>query len=103
MEITTAFLISRKLESGSQWHCPDEAKAQIVVETLRPGTKANEIAERYGLGANRLSTWRTMARVGDWMKDVLDMATQIDAFRERSMNKFVNDLARSAANDIDLG
>lgn len=42
-------------------------------------------------------------RIGEWMKDVLDMAAQIEAARERSMNKFVNDRARSAADEIDLG
>ncbi|WP_446970889.1 transposase [Rhizobium leguminosarum] len=33
-------------------------------ESLRPGAKVNEVAERFGLRANRLSTWRTMARQG---------------------------------------
>ncbi|WP_221992085.1 hypothetical protein [Rhizobium leguminosarum] len=28
------------------------------------GPKVNEVAERFGLRANRLSTWRTMARRG---------------------------------------
>ncbi|MGM5060384.1 transposase [Rhizobium sp. 862_C5_N1_2] len=45
-------------------HWPDEVKAQIVSESLRPGAKVNEVAERFGLRANRLSTWRTMARQG---------------------------------------
>lgn len=45
-------------------HWPDDVKAQIVSQSLRPGAKVNEVAERFGLRANRLSTWRTMARQG---------------------------------------
>ena len=42
-------------------------------------------------------------RVGSWMQDVLDMAAQIEAHRERSMNQFFDDRARKAADEIDLG
>jgi len=31
---------------------------------LRPGTRVNEVAERYGVKPNHLSSWRTMARQG---------------------------------------
>ncbi|WEZ85672.1 transposase (plasmid) [Rhizobium sp. 32-5/1] len=64
MESTLEFLTTRKSgrEVHRQW--PDEVKAQIVSESLRPGAKVNEVAERFGLRANRLSTWRTMARQG---------------------------------------
>lgn len=64
MESTMEVLTSRggRRDVHRQW--PDEVKAQIVSESLRPGTTVNEVAERHGLKANHLSSWRTMARQG---------------------------------------
>ena len=45
-----------------QW--PDEVKARIVAETLRPGATVDEVAQRHGLKANHVSSWRTLARKG---------------------------------------
>ncbi|MBB3747126.1 transposase-like protein [Rhizobium sp. BK591] len=64
MESTLEVLTTRKSGREVHRHWPDEVKAQIVSESLRPGAIVNEVAERYGLKPNHLSTWRTMARQG---------------------------------------
>lgn len=45
-----------------QW--PDEVKAGIVAETLRPGATVSVVAQRHGLKSNHVSSWRTLARKG---------------------------------------
>ena len=59
MELLTNGVRRRR---NRQW--PDEVKALIVAETLLPGASVGEVADRYGLKANHVSSWRTLARKG---------------------------------------
>ena len=53
---------SGRRRRNRQW--PDEVKARIVSETLLPGATVGEVAQRYGLKSNHVSSWRTLARNG---------------------------------------
>ena len=45
-------------------HWSTEMKARIVAESLHPGVRVVEVAQRYDLSANQLSYWRKQARDG---------------------------------------
>lgn len=67
--------------SRRRW--PDEAKARIVAETLRPGATVDEVARRHGLSSNHLSSWRTLARKGKLVlpapRDAVEFAAMVVA------------------------
>ena len=49
-------------KGGRRW--PDDLKAQIVAETLLPGARVRDLTRAYGIRANRISEWRTLAKKG---------------------------------------
>jgi transposase len=67
----------------SRRHWPDEVKARIVAETLRPGATVDEVARRHGLSSNHLSWWRTLARKGKLVlpapQDAVEFAAMVVA------------------------
>ena len=52
--------VAAKRRSRRRWSA--EEKARIVRESLRPGTRVEDVAWRYGLTRKQLSAWRSFAR-----------------------------------------
>lgn len=81
METTLEVLTTRRGRRKFHRQWPDEVKARIVSESLRPGVTVNEVAERHGMKANHLSSWRTLARQGKLVlpepEDSVEFATLV--------------------------
>lgn len=70
MELLTNGVRRRR---NRQW--PEEVKARIVAETLRPGATVSEVADRHGLKANHVSSWRNGKLVLPAPEDAVEFAT----------------------------
>lgn len=67
MEVRGAAMVSRmEVLDGptGRRNWPDELKARIVAETMLPGARVCDVAAKYGVLAQHLSSWRGLARKG---------------------------------------
>lgn len=53
-----------EIHASGQRRWPDEVKARVVAESLRPGATVNAVAARHGIQPNQLTAWRRMAKDG---------------------------------------
>lgn len=55
--------LARRTRSGNRvWS--EEIKGRAVFESMKPGARVCDVAQRYGVRAQQLTTWRGLARNG---------------------------------------
>ena len=55
--------LARRTRSGNRvW--PDTIKGRAVFASMKPGARVCDVAQRYGIRAQQLTTWRGQARKG---------------------------------------
>lgn len=84
-----------------QW--PDEVKARIVAETLRSGATVSEVAERHGLKANHVSSWRTLARNGKLVLPAPEDAVEFATLMVSPVDEAMAAAAASAGPEVVVG
>jgi transposase len=89
----------RRVRSRQNRHWSAEEKARIVAETLEPGATVNRVAQRHGLQAHHLSSWRTLARKG---KLVLPAAQRGSHFTPVVVAETVASQPEAARADINI-
>ena len=71
---------SVKRRSRRRWSA--EQKVRIVGESLRSGTRVEDVARRYGLSRKQLSAWRSLARQGKLAVASSPEAVDVDPERQ---------------------
>ena len=80
-----------------------QQKAQIVSETLQPGAKVCDVAERHGANASRVSTWRTQALAGDLPLSAADAAAAAAASAPKNRSYTAQQKARIVSETFQPG